>query len=748
MSSKFALVIANTEYQDASFAKLTAPGKDAEEFAQVLRDAELAAFDDVQVLINEGEGKTRRAIARFFVNRKRDDLLLLYFSGHGVRNEQGQLFLAANDTEIGILEATGIPAEFVTYTMNNSRSQRQLLILDCCNSGAFAHGSKSVSAVGKSMGIATAFEGSGFGRVVLTATDATQYAWEGDKVIGATQKSVFTHFLIEGLKGDADRDGDGRIHIDELYNYAYEQVVRRTPKQTPGKWSYKQQGDIILRENLKPRDVKPAPLPADLLDLLSHPNSSVRRVGIQDLISLLDGKHLGLARGAQEKLREIAESDDSLTLRKTASDTLITHGIPVEQPAPVEMVEEKQQEEIPNVPVEQKTGLENLSSQAIQYELKGDFWNALQTYYQIKRIDPAFPRVDIKIRELEEELRPEPAASPPPSERVEQAVPLKRAMPVRLIAGIAGGLLIIALCIWGSASLLNNLPIAPPEPTRTSQPTETRAPTQISVSATQTSAPPAPALGIGSTMISDKDGMTLLYVPAGEFIMGSNETFYDEEMPAHTVYLDAYWIDQIEVTNSMYAKCVQAGQCNPPSSIKSSTADIYYGIPYYGDYPVIYVSWNDANNYCSWADRRLPTEAEWEKAASWDDETKTKYIYPWGNSSSCSFANYIGREVTGNPLVSMTTCVGDTTKVGTYESGKSPYGVYDMVGNVQEWVADSFELYPGGHVREGTSPQETDRIARGGSWNRGYSNAIGRHWTDPATTTEELGFRCALGANP
>jgi uncharacterized caspase-like protein len=136
-------------------------------------------------------------------------------------------------------------AEFVTNSMNNSRSQRQLLILDCCNSGAFAHGSKSAVGVGKSMGIATAFEGSGFGRIVLTATDATQYAWEGDKVIGNTQKSVFTHFLIEGLKGDADLDGDGRIDVDELYDYTYEQVVRRTPKQTPGKWSYRQQGDII-----------------------------------------------------------------------------------------------------------------------------------------------------------------------------------------------------------------------------------------------------------------------------------------------------------------------------------------------------------------------------------------------------------------------------------------------------------------------------------------------------------------------
>jgi hypothetical protein len=333
VAEKIGLVIANTEYQDASFAKLTAPGKDAEEFASVLQDQGLAAFDDVQVLLNEEERKIRRAIARFFADRKRDDLLLLYFSGHGVRNEQGQLFLTATDTEISILEATGIPADFITNAMNSSRSQRQLLILDCCNSGAFAHGSKSVSAIGKSMGIAAAFEGSGFGRVVLTATDATQYAWEGDEIIGNTQKSVFTHFLIEGLKGEADRDGDGRIHVDELYDYAYEQIVQRTPKQTPGKWSYKQQGDLILRENLKPRDVKPAPLPSELLYYLDHPSSGVRSTGVEELIRLLDGKHLGLARAAGNKLLEIATNDDSLTLRRIASETLTARGKTIEPPA-------------------------------------------------------------------------------------------------------------------------------------------------------------------------------------------------------------------------------------------------------------------------------------------------------------------------------------------------------------------------------------------------------------------------------
>jgi len=353
--------------------------------------------------------------------------LLLYFSGHGIRNGQGQLFLAANDTEINILEATGIPAEFVTYAMNNSRSQRQLLILDCCNSGAFAHGSKSASGVGKSMGIATAFEGSGFGRVVLTATDATQYAWEGDKVIGDTQKSVFTHFLIEGLKGEADRDGDGRIHVDELYDYAYEQVVRRTPKQTPGKWSYKQQGDIVLRENLKIRDVKPAPLPPEILEILSHPNSSVRRVGLQDLIRILNGKHLALARSADDKLREIAASDDSFSLRRIAIDVLNARGLILEQPVPVETLKEDGREE---TKIEKPTVVPPQVAQPkkIATGAEGEF-SSRQLPIQ-KKIIPRFN--------------------------------------LRLIGGILGVLLVTGLCAWAGVVMMNNPLDNPPTPTATS----------------------------------------------------------------------------------------------------------------------------------------------------------------------------------------------------------------------------------------------------------------------------------------
>ena len=229
----------------------------------------------------------------------------------------------------------------------------------------------------------------------------------------------------------------------------------------------------------------------------------------------------------------------------------------------------------------------------------------------------------------------------------------------------------------------------------------------------------------------------MVYVPAGEFQMGS-EDGEENEKPVHTVYLDAFWIDQTEVTTAMYGKCVDAGVCDLPSSTKSSTRDSYYGNSEYNDYPVIYVFWNDTVTYCEWADRRLPTEAEWEKAASWNEETQAKHVYPWGDSIDCSQANYGG-------------CVGDTTIVGSYENGKSSYFAYDMGGNVSELVSSLYKSYPY-HEIDGREDLTASglRVVRGGTWN--YSNNIvrstRRNGTYSSRAYDNIGFRCAHDATP
>jgi len=320
MSGKFALIIANTEYTDPGLAKLAAPGKDAEEFARVLKSPDIAAFDDVNKLYNEDVFNVNLAIEDFFAHKKPDDLLVLYFSGHGVRDEYGSLHLAVKNTDRTRLRSTAIRSNFIREAMDYSRSNRQVLILDCCNSGAFAQGTKAE--VGGSVGTASAFGGTGYGRVVLTASDSTQFAWEGDKVIGETVNSLFTHFLVKGLEGEADRNGDGTITVDELYDYAYEQIVSRTPKQTPGKWSYKQQGEIVLRQNIRIEDTRPVPLPDDLIGAINSSLPYIREGAVRQLEVMLGGRNLGLARSARLALEKIAAEDDSRRVSQIAADIL------------------------------------------------------------------------------------------------------------------------------------------------------------------------------------------------------------------------------------------------------------------------------------------------------------------------------------------------------------------------------------------------------------------------------------------
>ena len=237
----------------------------------------------------------------------------------------------------------------------------------------------------------------------------------------------------------------------------------------------------------------------------------------------------------------------------------------------------------------------------------------------------------------------------------------------------------------------------------------------------------------------------MMYVPAGEFRMGSNDDYDIDEKPAHTVFLDTYWLDQTEVTNSMYSKCVDTGKCNPPASNESSTRDNYFGNSLYGDFPVIHVFWYDAQTYCEWRGSRLPTEAEWEKAAGWDDDKKEQRVYPWGDTINCSLANYWNRKGGGY-------CVGDTTKVGSYPSGVSFYGLMDMAGNVWEWVAD---LYGSNYYftspssnPTGLSSGSAERVLRGGSWYFTENNLRSSNRTSFTVSSFQVGFRCARDATP
>jgi hypothetical protein len=322
MARKFALIVGNSEYEDSNLARLVSPVSDVRLLAGILEDPEIGGFDEVTSFVNESEMRVRRGIASLFVRKQPDDLLLLYFSTHGILDDNGRLFLAARDTQRDLLKATAIAAAFITDEMDNSASRRQVLMLDCCHSGAFARGTKG--ALGASIGTAETFKGSGFGRVVLTATDSTQYAWDGETVIGEsdTPTSVFTRHLIEGLRtGVADEDDDGEITLDELYEYVYRQVLSESPRQTPGKWSYKQQGNLVIARNPHPGS-KLVSLPDHLLVALESDFPTTRKGAVQDLDRYLRGPQPGLARAAQQVLERIRLEDDSQKVKQLAETIL------------------------------------------------------------------------------------------------------------------------------------------------------------------------------------------------------------------------------------------------------------------------------------------------------------------------------------------------------------------------------------------------------------------------------------------
>jgi serine/threonine-protein kinase len=279
--------------------------------------------------------------------------------------------------------------------------------------------------------------------------------------------------------------------------------------------------------------------------------------------------------------------------------------------------------------------------------------------------------------------------------------------------------------------------------TLTSQPislSQTLEPTRVSTTPTiiippiESFTPTATSL---PTEITDAKGVSMMLVPADEFSMGS-ESGDEDEKPVHIVYLDAFWIDKTEVTNKMYSLCVSAGACKEPTDKSSLIQSNYYGNSSFDNYPVIYVDWYMAKTYCEWAGRRLPTEAEWEKAARSTDGR----IYPWGNTApNKSLLNYTNTEG-----------IGDVTEVGKYPNGASPYGAMDMAGNVFEWVSSLYRSYPYDAMdgRENFDSSE-DRVVRGGAWERIYDSSLrsaNRNGYRATVPLVYLGFRCARDATP
>jgi hypothetical protein len=271
-SRRRALVVATYEYGDGGLRRLAAPAHDAESFADVLKDEAIAGFD-VTMLVNQPHYVVGEAIADFYGDAGREDLTLLYFSGHGVKDDEGRLYLAMTNTRREALMFTAISGAQLNDAMDASRSRRKVLILDCCYSGAFPAGRTAKA----DEGVQTLERFQGKGRAVLTASDATQYAFEGDDLRGTGTSSVFTRYLVDAISsGAADLDEDGDIALDELYSYVYERVVAEVPQQRPKKQE-DVDGRILIARNVH------WTLPAHLQHALESPIAAQRLTAVQEL---------------------------------------------------------------------------------------------------------------------------------------------------------------------------------------------------------------------------------------------------------------------------------------------------------------------------------------------------------------------------------------------------------------------------------------------------------------------------------
>lgn len=306
-----ALIVASDDYEHDGLRGLLAPEADAAALAGVLGDPQIGEFD-VRVVHNETAHVIQAQIEDLFSEARPDDVLLLHFSCHGLKSESGELFFAARNTRPNRLGSTAVPADFVQRCMRTSRSRCIVLFLDCCYGGAFGQG-VSVRAAGD-VNVMDSFPGErlggGRGRAVITASNSMEYAFEGDQLADdrSRQPSVFTTALVEGLStGEADRDEDGWVGLDELYDYVFDRVREQNPYQTPSR-DVQMQGDLYLARSRR-RRIRAMPIPPDLHAAMTDPNMFTRLGAVSELRSRLTSDNLSAAAGAVDALADMARND-------------------------------------------------------------------------------------------------------------------------------------------------------------------------------------------------------------------------------------------------------------------------------------------------------------------------------------------------------------------------------------------------------------------------------------------------------
>jgi len=745
MTRRLALVIGNAQFEDAqSFPALRTPLNDARQFADTLKTH--GHFEVVDLLLDQNADKVRLAINRLYSQAQRGDLTLLYYSGHGYKAPNGQLYLAASDTQASLIKATGIWETYLHEAMVDSPSRHRVLVLDCCFSGTFIGDAKAASQP-------LVFEQlAGEATAILASSGRVQYSFEEQ---GPT--SLFTRHLLAGISsGEADEDQDGLISAEELFNYAAGRVKEQRPEQTP-----------MLELSARDTRIVLAETPAARMAAIQRQRQATALYSQAELA--LQASNWETARQALEQLLALDPAfRDAPALLGKAKAELDRQRSQVALPSelvqaiasPLARVRLGAVEELERLLQSETPRLVELSRTALLRMVDDDSRLVSSAAQRALAAAPAgLPgKATLAEKQLPERRPLGTLVSPPPSgpiltrpEEQKRVASLLwwKFLPTWAWTIIALAMIIVLVTlgnmIWQNLDSWLN----PPQQV-------TSGPVQPTKTAT---VPRVPTATVGAT--TGKDGMSLVFIPAGDFLMGSSnqdDLSQSNEKPQHKVYLKAYWIDKTEVTIGMFRKFVQStgyvttaekinsGKLTPleadsgrlPGSDWEHPRGPGISVENIDRMPVALVTWDDAQAYCQWAGRRLPSEAEWEKAARGTDGR----IFPWGNDRDLNGRlNYWG-DADGYPY---------TAPVGSFPAGASPYGVLDMAGNVWEWVADwySEDYYSHSSSQDPTGPATGDtRAKHGGSFADVIAEvrSAARHSFWPGNYLDSVGFRCAMDA--
>jgi formylglycine-generating enzyme required for sulfatase activity len=753
--ARYALLIGTDTYDDASFTDLLVPGKDIDALHSVLTATKIGAFPtaNTQVLLNHSQAEVRKAVGAFFKGKRKDDLLLFYFSGHGELDEDGDLYLALGGTEKANLMGTALEASMVENAFRKCSATRQIIILDCCYSGAMAAGGKSA------VDAKELDRWKGHGREILTSSSATQKSWESRSQGLQSENSLFTHFLVEGLQTGKAANSE-TITVEQLFNYASTRVKQQTGRMTPERRVENQRENIVIARNPNP----PIKLPKDLLAGLTDANYLARERAVQ----ILDEQYIKpndpkIAPKVLKLLgdRLTGENMESDFRVRSAIEAVLAASKQPQQSAPTvdvpEEVEPTSPTSKPATETERKQRAEPTTEARHQAEAEQK-WQEAQREATDEKVSRAHEKStreaeekeqlaalkatrsleqetatrerEIAAKALEEQQRHADTDSEQASIKLSKSPgsPIRNIfIAIFLIAMVPG------LYLWDQQQSENEKELIYQRTLAAEQ--EKKRLAELAAEKEEqrlAAAQKKPMSTFTDNLSSGGKAPVMVVIPPGSFEMGSSakEKGRDsDEGPQHKVRIKSFALGKYEITFAEYDLFVAATGRKKPS-------DEGWGR---GQQPVINVSWNDATAYAGWlSDQtgkiyRLPTEAEWEYAA------RSGNMEPWfwgdNESAAAEFAWFGGNSKnTTHPLG---------------EKKPNDFGLHDMAGNVWEWTEDIRHDDYKGAPTDGspwlTSGDKSKRVLRGGSWNnepRSLRSADRLRYT-PVNRNYDVGFRLA-----